>query len=95
MMILIICITLVLLTVSNLVEIKFLRRSRWHDLLEKIVTIIGGIAASWYWKSHEHAVSLNEEYILMGVILYFIVLNRLAVYFICNRLTKHLHNKNT
>ncbi len=87
--------SLVLLTMSNIIEIKLLSRSRVHDVLEKIIIITGGAVSLWCLRFHVNTISQNEEYLLVAALLYFVVFNRLVVYFICNRLTKGLRNKNT
>ncbi len=89
-----ILVALALLTTSNVVEVSRLERGRVHDVLEKIVILVGMCATLWYIgdNNKQQLLSTNRLYTLVFLLCYFWFLNRVAVFFICNRLTKHLRD---
>ena len=86
---------LVALSFSNSIEIRRLQRSRAHDVLEKIVKLVGAISSLLYIHFYEATSAPPIIYLQVALLAYFVVINRVAVYIICNRLSKVARSENT
>lgn len=88
-------ITVVMLTFSNSVELRRLERRRAHDVLEKIVQLVGALSCLLYIRYYEVSSAPSLIYLQVALLAYFVVINRVVVYIICNRLSKVARSENT
>ena len=86
---------LVILSFSNSIEIRRLERSRIHDVLEKISKLVGAVSCLLYIRFYEASSAPTIIYLQVALLGYFVVINRVAVYIICNRLSKVARSENT
>ena len=66
-----------------------------NHALEKTVKLVGAVSCLLYIRYYEAISAPSIIYLQVALLAYFVVINRLVVYIICNRLSKVARSENT